>query len=294
MGIETSPSDNMLPTCSAFGIHDVVIECPDSRQRLADLNAQEVTWILTAWQTRIRQLTADPRIMHAAIFRNEGFSAGASLAHCHSQIIASTVSPPLIEARTQRSRDHRERTGRDLTADWLESERRDGRRILHDDSCLTVLCPFAPRTSWHVRIVPDASRNGSSVNAAVVPFESIQTADRKSLAVLLSAVVRTLQEHLGPFPFNVVVTMPPFSDPNAFGWMIDVLPRTSRIAGWEYLTDVDIVSTSPEHATAVLRERFQSIVQEELLSRPGSVSEAAVQPADQIVVAENPPSTTMF
>ena len=35
--------------------------------------------------------------------------------------------------------------------------------------------------------------------------------------------------------------------------MLDLLPRTGRIAGWEFLSGVDIVTVSPEHAAEVLR-----------------------------------------
>lgn len=35
--------------------------------------------------------------------------------------------------------------------------------------------------------------------------------------------------------------------------MLDLLPRTGRTAGWEFLTAVDILTVSPEQAAAQMR-----------------------------------------
>jgi UDPglucose--hexose-1-phosphate uridylyltransferase len=102
---------SLFPGRPACGEHDVVIECPDSRTRMVELSVAEIRQTLVAWQTRMRQLMQSSSICSVAVFRNEGFSAGASLAHCHSQILATEELMPLDFARHERAASHRSATG---------------------------------------------------------------------------------------------------------------------------------------------------------------------------------------
>ena len=240
----TAPSE-LLPERPAHGVHDVVIECPDHRTSLLQLSQQEISEVLTAWKLRIRQLRNTGKFDGIAVFRNEGFSAGGSLAHCHSQIIATTELMPLQQACLQQAEQHQINTGRNLTEDWLLAEIRDGRRILNDNEGFVWLCPFASRTAWQVRCVPTTFPQYA--------FDQLDALRLSQIASTLSTMLQTMKTLLGEFSFNITVIHPPFSRPNAHPWMLDVLPRRGRIAGWELLTDVDIVTTSPEDCAAQLR-----------------------------------------
>ena len=236
----------MFPCEPAIGEHDVVIECPDSRSRLVDLSVDEIAAVLSAWRTRVQQLDVGGLYSSVAVFRNEGFSAGASLAHCHSQVIASKQLTPFDGERHVRATQHRRHTGRDLVGDLMAAERADGRRIIRIENHYTVLCPFASRTSWHVRFVPVDGLPWSLADASDVSLAA--------LARLLKSVLASLEAAIGSaFSFNLILPHPRIDRPPEFRWMLDLLPRTGRIAGWELLSGVDIVTVSPEHAAAVLR-----------------------------------------
>jgi UDPglucose--hexose-1-phosphate uridylyltransferase len=240
------PLSSLLPSVPVSGIHDVVIECPDGMSRLVELSVTDVFHVLQAWQLRLRQLRQFQNIREVAIFRNEGFSAGASLKHCHSQIIATEFSGQLARARQDRARQHLQQTGRELVQDWLSAELFEARRVLYSDSHFTVLCPFASRTSWQIRIVP--------MTPMQILFDDIGEVATRRLAELLRASLQAVEHVVGRFSFNLAVTLPPQHEAPLFRWMIDLLPRTSRIAGWEMLTDVDMISVAPEDAAAQLRE----------------------------------------
>ena len=241
---ECEPS--LFPSAPAIGEHDVVIECPDSRSRLVDLSVAEIAAVLAAWRTRMHQIIVGGLYSSVAVFRNEGLNAGASLAHCHSQVIASKQLPPLDAERHSRVTRHRDQTGRDLIGDLIQAERRDGHRILCLAEHYTVLCPFASRTSWHVRFVP--------VDGMPQSFADASHASLAALAMLLKNTVASLETVIGkPFSFNLILPHPRIDQPPEFRWMLDLLPRTGRIAGWEFLSGVDIVTTSPERAAEVLR-----------------------------------------
>ncbi len=242
-----TPADPYFLSQPAFGEHDVVIECPDSRTRLAELATEETARVFFAWQARLQQLAQDGRYNNVSIFRNEGFSGGASLAHCHSQIIASQQATPLETERTERAARHYETTGGEITLDLLFAEQRAGKRVVVESERFVVLCPFASRTSWHVRFVPKSFADRSFMNADQDTL--------RELAELVKRMLTILEQTLGgDFSFNLILPHPRLNQPEQFRWMLELMPRTGRSAGWEFLTGVDIVTVAPEQAATVLRQ----------------------------------------
>lgn len=233
----------------AYGEHDVVIECPDSRARLAEFSTEETARVFFAWQARMQQLAQDGRYSNVSIFRNEGFSGGASLAHCHSQIIASQHATPLETERTERAARYSETTGGEITLDLLFAEQRAGKRVVVESERFVVLCPFASRTSWHLRFVPKPCADRSFLNA--------DRCTLRELAELVKQMLTILEQTLGDaFSFNLILPHPRLDRPPQFRWMLELIPRTGRSAGWEFLTGVDIVTVAPEQAATVLRQQF--------------------------------------
>lgn len=248
---DSNSTSDLFPSAAAFGAHEVVIECPDSRSRLADLSHAEITQVLFAWRQRIRYLAESNKYQSLAVFRNEGFSAGASLAHCHSQIIAAQTLTPLDQQRHQREVEHRQRTGRELLMDLVEAERTDQQRIIAETSNFLVLCPFASRAPWHVRFIP--------LLAEPATFGEASDHFLSEMALLLKQTIQALEAALdGTFSFNLILPHPRLDQPPQFRWMLELLPRIGRHAGWEYLSNVEIVTVAPEYAAATLRELMKA------------------------------------
>lgn len=242
---------SLFPGRPAFGEHDVVIECPDSRTRMVELSPAEIRQTLVAWQTRMRQLMQSPSICSVALFRNEGFSAGASLAHCHSQILATTELMPLDFARHERTASHRSATGGDLVQDLWNAECVQQTRLIHQTASFGLCCPYASRVSWQIRLVPKQTQPA--------PFSDASAAMLHDLAVLLKSALMALEKVLGgPFSFNLLLTLPRIDQPAAFSWYLDLMPRIGRVAGWELLTNVDIVTVAPEAAAKSIRDVWQA------------------------------------
>jgi len=241
---------SLFPGRPAFGEHDVVIECPDSRTRMVELSPAEIRQTLAAWQTRMRQLMQSPSICSVAVFRNEGFSAGASLAHCHSQILATTELMPLDLARHERTASHRSASGGDLVQDLWNAERVQELRLIHETAGFGLCCPYASRVSWQIRLVPKQTQPAS--------FSDASDAMLHDLALLLKSALIALEKVLGgPFSFNLTLAHPRIDQPAAFSWYLDLMPRIGRIAGWELLTNVDIVTVAPEAAAKSIRDVWQ-------------------------------------
>jgi len=237
---------SMFPHGPACGEHDVVIECPDQRTRMVELSPAEIHQTLLAWQVRMRQLIVSQLICSVAIFRNEGFSAGASLAHCHSQILATAEMMPLDVVRHDRAAAHRSMSGRDLVQDLSNAERLHGIRWICETAYFEVHCPFASRMSWQIRFVPKVTQPASYAEASDEMLHD--------LAILLKSALIALETNLsGPFSFNLTLVHSRIDREAAFGWYLDLLPRTGRTAGWELLTNVDIVTVAPEIAAERIR-----------------------------------------
>jgi UDPglucose--hexose-1-phosphate uridylyltransferase len=242
----SNPVSDLFPSAPALGAHEVVIECPDSRSRLADLSHPEIVQVLFAWRQRVQQLTESSQYQSLAVFRNEGFSAGASLAHCHSQIIAAQNLTPLDQQRHQLAVEHRQSTGRELLMDLAAAERTDQHRIIAETQNFMVLCPFASRAPWHVRFIP--------LLAGPASFAIASDHCLSELAGLLKQTINALEVVLeGAFSFNLILPHPRLDQPPQYRWMLELLPRIGRHAGWEYLSNVEIVTVAPEYAAATLR-----------------------------------------
>ncbi len=247
---ERHETSAVFPSQSVRGIHEVVIECPDYRSRLADLSVGEVARILHAWQLRVRTLAALPWIKAISVFRNEGMGAGASLPHCHSQILATDFIGGRIARQTDRAQQSRQKTGRCVVEEWLSEELAANQRVLRRDRHFAAICPFASRVPWQVRFVP----------LAVNQFEQMSAEQILSLAAQLHSVATAVHAVANNVNHNVILTLPPTATPDAFQWHVDLLPRPNRMAGFEFGTDVDILAVSPETAVAQLRERLPPVV----------------------------------
>ncbi|MEO1982772.1 MAG: DUF4921 family protein [Fuerstiella sp.] len=247
---ERHETSEVFPSQSVRGIHEVVVECPDYRSRLADLSVGEVARILYAWQLRVRTLAALPWIKAISVFRNEGMGAGASLPHCHSQILATDFIGGRIARQTDRAQQSRQKTGRCVVEEWLSEELAANQRVLRRDRHFAAICPFASRVPWQVRFVP----------LAVNQFEQMSAEQILSLAAQLHSVATAVHAVANNVNHNVILTLPPTATPDAFQWHVDLLPRPNRMAGFEFGTDVDILAVSPETAVAQLRERLPPVV----------------------------------
>src|SRR2546428_11820511 len=75
------------------GAHEVIVETTDHHTHLGLLPVDHVTHVIRAYLQRYRDLRGDTRFEYVLLFRNHGRTAGASLSHPHSQLIALPAAP---------------------------------------------------------------------------------------------------------------------------------------------------------------------------------------------------------
>ena len=109
-----------------------------------------------------------------------------------------------------------------------------------------ALAPYAPRFAFETWLLP--KRHGAR-------FEETPRHESESLARLLKAVLQRLDRALESPPFNLVVHTAPFTEDvtDVFHWHVEIMPKLTRVAGFEWGTGFYINPTSPEEAAKVLR-----------------------------------------
>ena len=87
----------MFDVMSGVGAHEVIVETPDHNIELADLPESHIAGVVRTYRDRVADLGGDDRFKYVLIFKNQGYLAGASISHPHSQLIATPVTPTRVK-----------------------------------------------------------------------------------------------------------------------------------------------------------------------------------------------------
>jgi len=228
------------------GAHEVVIESPDHFAGLGTLPAAHVGEVLVAYRERLLALRKDPRLEYVLIFKNHGIAAGASLEHPHSQLIATPILPELVAEELRGAARYFRMKERCVWCDIVRQERRDGSRLVLDDEGFVAVAPFAPRFPFETWILPTIHR---------ASFESLGPDEVDALARLLRNLIARLGRLFEDPPYNFALHTAPLkeTDPEHFHWHLELMPKLTRLAGFELGTGFFINPTPPEDAARFLR-----------------------------------------
>lgn len=246
----------MFDVMSGFGAHEVIIETPEHDKNLKDQSVKELSKVLKTFQYRIEELYKDKHLHYCLVFKNEGWEAGASLEHPHSQLIATPVIPKRIKEELVGSRNYFKGRKRCVYCDILSQERKNGERIVYENKEYLAFCPFASRFPFEIWLLP---KKHNADFCSRTTKESISL-----LADALRTTIQKLAQALDNPQYNYVIhTAPnPISrhgygkniDRN-FHWHIEIIPRLTRVAGFEWGADFYINPMAPEEAARSLREK---------------------------------------
>jgi UDPglucose--hexose-1-phosphate uridylyltransferase len=224
------------------GRHEVVIESPDHDADLARSATSAVRDVLEAYRARYRALR-DEGWACIVIFRNHGPGAGTSLAHPHSQIVATPVVPLDVRHRFAVAMRHFDDTGGCLYLELLGSELADGRRIVLERERVVAFQPFAAAVPFETWIMP---------REHAASFGEASDRDLDELAATLRAVLGGLDRHLGDPDYNLVVQSAPPGDEGRryFVWHLRIVPRLATPAGFELGSGMPVNPSLPEETAA--------------------------------------------
>ena len=133
-----------------------------------------------------------------------------------------------------------------LLCDIVVQEMDQKVRIVEETGEFLAFSPYAPRFPFETWIVPKRHQ---------CAYEMIEADQAKALAAVFRRTLRRLNLALENPPFNFIVHSAPFQERAAdfFHWHIEIMPKLTRVAGFEWGTGFYINPTPPEEAAAVLR-----------------------------------------
>ncbi|MFC2107840.1 galactose-1-phosphate uridylyltransferase [Candidatus Bipolaricaulota bacterium] len=242
---------------NGVGAHEVVIETPEHCSEIPDLPEAQVVRIVETYIHRIKSLMDNPRLRHVQLFKNHGKEAGASLLHPHSQIIATPIVPQEVRDSLNIAKDYYERKQRCLFCDVISAELKSGERIVDDCDGFVTWAPYDSRFPFELAIYPKVHSHD---------FTTMDEVQKIGLARTLIRTTQRLKMLLGDVPYNLVLetTPNPISHPGKPGywrtlqydyhWRIAVMPKLTRVAGFEWGTGCYINPMPPEEAAKYLRE----------------------------------------
>jgi UDPglucose--hexose-1-phosphate uridylyltransferase len=247
---ELEPSgEGLYDRMNGVGAHEVVIEAPLHDARIEQLPVNHLAEVLRAYRERIADLAKDSRIEYVMVFKNQGEPAGASLEHehSHSQLIATPIVPMMVAEELAGGLQHFRIKRRCIWCDIIRQERRGGDRVVLDRERFIVLAPFAPRFPFETWILP--ADHGSA-------YEETPRGDFLPLAEALAELLKRMSRTLGDTPYNLMLHSGPLRAGRLdhFHWHIEIIPRLTRVAGFEWGTGFFINPTPPEEAARYLRE----------------------------------------
>jgi UDPglucose--hexose-1-phosphate uridylyltransferase len=238
--------DGIYDRMNGVGVHEVIVETADHGASLGRLPVAAVGDVLLAYRERLLALRKDPRLEYVLIFKNHGAAAGASLEHPHSQLIGMPIVPELVQEELDGATRYYRHKERCAWCDIVRQEQQDGARLVLAESGFLAVAPFAPRVPFETWILPSTHQ---------ATFESTEPEGLEALARLLRELMARFERVLRDPPYNYVLHTAPLraAEGGPFHWHLELMPKLTRVAGFEWGTGFFINPTPPEEAARFLR-----------------------------------------
>jgi UDPglucose--hexose-1-phosphate uridylyltransferase len=212
------------------------------------MDVPSVQNVFVAYRERTVDLLRDKRFKFIMIFKNQGSMAGASLDHSHSQLIALPIIPKRVSEEIRGALNYYKYRDRCVFCDIIAQESEEKQRIIYENDSFLALSPFASRFPFETWILP--KRHEESFLSARGDDDYYAIADA------LSTVLKKLEKTLNCPPYNYMIHTTPMDLPHVpyYHWHLEIIPRLTKMAGFEWGTGFYINPTPPEEATIFLQE----------------------------------------
>jgi UDPglucose--hexose-1-phosphate uridylyltransferase len=229
-----------------YGRHEVIIETPLHNQLIPFMEEAQVAELIKVYRDRYRALKKDPKIKVIIIFKNHGKTAGTSLEHPHTQIVASPIVPPYIRRKYNVTTQHFDNTGRCLYCDIERIELEEGARIVTNTKHFIVLHPFASHYPFETWIMPKAHKSS---------FGDISEEEQRDFAKVFKDILMKLYISLGNPDYNFIIHTAPVDDEHKpyYLWHMQIIPRLTQAAGFELGSGIYINIALPEETASFMK-----------------------------------------
>jgi UDPglucose--hexose-1-phosphate uridylyltransferase len=240
--------EGMFDKMNGIGAHEVLIETPEHEMTIPKMALKDVENMFWGFRDRILDLKKDPRFRYIMAFKNHGSAAGASLEHPHSQLIALPIIPLVVQAEMDGAKTYYNYKDRCVFCDIIYQEKTKGPRLISENDDFVVLCPYAPRFPFETWILPKHH---------ATMLEDCRKGEYANLAQVLKDTITRMDKVLQDPPYNFIIHNSPLHnhhDVPYYHWHIEIIPKLTKVAGFEWGTGFYINPTPPEDAATFLRE----------------------------------------
>lgn len=246
--VDKSDRDKLYLSIPAYGAHEVIIESPKHNTTLSSHSKTQLTMIWETIRNRYVEHKSNSNLKYVQVFKNHGHVAGASLMHTHFQVISTPNVPSTVAAELAYSLEYFIDTGKCIHCQIIHNELERSLRIIHETKDFVAFCPFASRFPFEISIMP--KKHSSS-------FTNLSNTEIDDLSSLTKTVFTRLDNALTDPPFNLVIHSTPqnLKAEEYYHWHIEIVPRLTKIAGFEFGTGYYINPTTPENAAKFLNHK---------------------------------------
>lgn len=232
---------------NGVGAHEIIVETPLHDKELSQSMDHQVEKVIWAYRNRSLDLRADKRFKYILIFKNHGRSAGASLTHSHSQIIALPMIPKNVGEELNGAQTYFGFKERCVYCDMIRQELQDEERIISENDSFVAFAPFSSRFAFESWILPKKH---------CAEFCLIQSDTVIDLARILRQTLGRMRAILRSPSYNFIIHTSPIEERERedYHWHIEIMPKLTRIAGFEWGSGFYINPTPPEVAAKFMRE----------------------------------------
>ncbi|MDO8706806.1 MAG: DUF4921 family protein [Sulfuricaulis sp.] len=255
-------------TIDGYGRHEVMIDHHQHGIAIHEMSEPHLALLFGAYRDRMEQLyRSNKRLRYVLVFKNFGPAAGASIAHTHSQVIATPVIPDNVQAEVSNShafydKNHQcifcslidealtfEATIYDRESGEIRRKISVGQYVIERGKKFIAIKPFASRYEWEVHILPLQHQSD---------FLRISQEDLADLARVVRRTMARLDAVLSGAQYNYFLHSLPHDKgcencEASYHWHIEITPRTSIPSGFELGSGLFVNTVAPETAAEKLR-----------------------------------------
>lgn len=232
----------------AIGFHEIIVT-RDHQKSLGEFGTLEIAEVLKAYQERYIKLMNKKFVQYISIFHNHGPTAGASVAHPHSQLIAVPIVSRETQEELKGAEDYFLKNRECVFCRVVANELTEKTRLVFQNDYFVVFCPFASRMGYEMWVLPKEHQ---------FYFERLGNKERSALGEALKQALARLYKLLDNPDYNFYLNTSPCDGQSYdyYHWHIEILPKYSTWAGFELGTGIEINTVIPEIAARELREVF--------------------------------------
>ena len=230
-----------------IGAHEIIIESPQHITAISELPVEQIAKTFEACKVRMESLMRDGRFQYMLLFKNHGEQSGGKIEHIHSNLIALPIVPKTVKKEVEGATAYFNYKSRCVFCDIIHHELTLNERVVVENDYFLALTPFASRFPFEVCILPKEHYSR---------FTHTDEAHMHSLSFILKDVLERLNLSLEQPSYNYLIhTLPVNSQRHEeFHWHLEILPRLTKMAGFEWGTGFFINPTTPEEAATYLKE----------------------------------------